>query len=116
MGNTYLHNPRCSKSRQGIALLEEKNVTFTIKEYLKEPLSKTELSKLYTLLKKKYSVKEFTRTKEKSFKESGLSINSIESKENWVRSVQENPILIERPILYNDKSATIGRPPEDLVK
>ena len=65
MKSTYLHNPRCSKSRQGIALLEEKNVPFTIKEYLKDPLTKQELSKLYTLLKKKNAVKEFTRTKEK---------------------------------------------------
>ena len=54
--------------------------------------------------------------KKKLFKENGLSIDSIEKKDNWVKCILDNPVLIERPILYNDKSATIGRPPEDLIK
>ena len=116
MAYTYIHNPKCSKSRQGLELIEKKGLKYSIKEYLKDPLTKTELSNLYSLLNKKYSLKEYTRTKEKLFKELGLSVESLSSKEKWVKTVFENPVLIERPILYNEKKAIIGRPPEDLIK
>ena len=79
MPNIYIHNPRCSKSRQGLELLDKNGLSYEVKEYLKEPLTKTELSKLYSLLNKNYSVAEFTRTKEKSFNSEWLIRNESES-------------------------------------
>ena len=115
MANIYLHNPRCSKSRQGIEVLENAGIKFKIKEYLKDSLSKNEVELLYSLLTKNYSPKDFTRHKEKLFKEENLSLDKL-NKKNWVSMILKNPLLIERPILFDAKKAIIGRPPEDLKK
>ena len=112
--STYLHNSRCSKSRQGLQLLENANKKFTVREYLKEPLTKSELGALYDLLIKKYELKEFTRTKEKAFKENNLYASSL-NKTNWIKAVMENPVLLERPILMTKTKAIVGRPPENLL-
>tara|TARA_B100000886_G_C20226014_1_gene408510 strand:+ start:214 stop:564 length:351 start_codon:yes stop_codon:yes gene_type:complete len=116
MGSIYLHNSRCAKSRQGMDLLKEKGIQFSVQEYLKDPLTKRDLESLYILLKKSYEVKEFTRIKEKKFKEMNLSIESFSSKSKWCKLISNNPILLERPILYDSKKAIIGRPPENLIK
>ena len=115
MPNIYLHNPRCSKSRQGIQILEEMGIKFQIREYLKDPLNKKEAEELYSLLMKDYSPKEFTRHKEKIFKELKITLEGI-NKKNWATLVVENPALIERPILFSNKKVIIGRPPEELTK
>lgn len=116
MTNTYLHNPRCSKSRQGIEILEKNGVKFTVVEYLKDLLDKSTLEKIYELLSKNYQIEEFTRTKEKTFTEIGKSIEQYQTKAKWVKLIQENPVLLERPILFSKTKAIIGRPPENLVK
>ena len=116
MTSIYLHNSRCSKSRQGIEILNKAGVSFSIKEYLKEPLTKKLLGELYTLLSQNYSVKEFTRVKEKAFKQQNLNIENISSKEKWVNLIHQNPVLLERPILLNSKEAILGRPPENFLK
>jgi len=108
----YYHNPRCSKSRQGLALLEEKNVTPTVKEYLKEGLGETELDALFTRLGKEPL--EVMRKKETVFKELGLKDKDLSRKE-WLKVISENPVLLERPILDTGTKAAIGRPPEDLL-
>ena len=112
----YLHNPRCSKSRQGLEILKDKNVSVNVQEYLKETLNKSQLENLYELLTKNYEVKEFTRTKEKLFKELKLSADDINTKAKWVKVINKNPIFLERPILFTKTKAIIGRPPEQLVK
>lgn len=108
----YYHNPRCSKSRQGLALLEEREVHFHIKEYLKEELSEDEVLDLSEKLQKEPS--EFIRAKEKVYTELGLGNKEL-SKKDWVKVIVENPILLERPILRSETKAQIGRPPEDLL-
>ena len=112
--STYLHNSRCSKSRQGLQLLESANKKFTVREYLKEPLTKSELGALYDLLIKKYELKQFTRTKEKTFKENKLDASTL-NKTSWVKAILDHPVLLERPILMSKTKAIVGRPPEDLL-
>ena len=111
MSATYYHNPRCSKSRQGLAILEEANVDFKIKEYLKEPMSKNEIKTLFKKLGKEPL--EVVRTKEGIFKELDLKNKEL-NKEQWAETIAENPVLLERPILVVGDKAVIGRPPEDL--
>ncbi len=103
----YLHNPRCSKSRQGLKLLEEKGVEFEVREYLKNPLNLSELRELSQKLQK--SVLDFTRTKEAAYQK-GLSEKEL------FELMAENPVLMERPILMSDKTAALGRPPELLLE
>ena len=116
MSKTYIHNPRCSKSRQGLSILSEAGIKFDIHEYLKTPLSKKTLAEMYSLLIKNYSAKEFTRTKEKLFKELKLDMDSINTKDKWVGLIHEYPVFLERPILFSKTKAIVGRPPEDLLK
>jgi arsenate reductase (glutaredoxin) len=111
MKTFYLHNPRCSKSRQGLELIRGKNIEFQVIEYLKMPLSKTQLNSLFELLSKYYSIKDFTRVKEKEF---GHDIEKL-TKSSWINIVYETPKLIERPILFNETKVIIGRPPENLL-
>jgi arsenate reductase len=109
----YYHNPRCSKSRQGLALLEENNVTPTVKEYLKEGLEAKELDSLFTRLGKEPL--EVMRTKETVFKELELKGKDL-SRNEWIKVITENPVLLERPILDTGVKAAVGRPPEDLLQ
>jgi arsenate reductase len=106
---TYYHNPRCSKSRQGLALLEEKGVELNIKEYLKVGLSLKEAKELIALLETPP-----IRTKEALYKELALKGKDIKANK-WAEILSANPSLLERPILVTDKRAIIGRPPEDLL-
>lgn len=108
----YYHNPRCSKSRLGLALLEENHVTPTIKEYLKEGLEVNKLDALFNRLGKEPL--EVMRTKEDLFKELKLKGKDLSRKE-WLIVIAEHPVLLERPILDTGKKAAVGRPPEDLL-
>jgi arsenate reductase len=111
MANVLYHNPRCSKSRQALALLEENGIKFEVKEYLKEGLSQKEIKELKGLLKS--DIKEFTRTKESVFKELGLK---EASETQIIKAMAENPILLERPIFVKGKKAVVGRPPENVLE
>jgi len=105
------HNPRCSKSRQAMTLLSTHNISFTVKEYLKEPLDMDELSHLYkALVAKNSTIKAHSmlRVKESEYKLAGLSENS--SDEEVFAAVAEYPKLLERPIFMQNKLAAIGRP------
>lgn len=111
MAAILYHNPRCSKSRQALALLEKNGVKFEVKEYLKEGLSQKEIKDLKAALK--LDVVEFTRTKEGIFKE--LSLKEA-SETQLIKAMAENPILLERPLLRKGKKAIIGRPPENVLE
>ncbi len=106
------HNPRCSKSREAIQLLENKNLQFEIKEYLKNPPSIKELKDLVKALNCKPI--DIVRKKESLFIEKYATKKFTEAQ--WFKILSENPILIERPILINKQKAVIGRPPELIIE
>jgi arsenate reductase len=106
-----LHNPRCSKSRQTLALLEDKGFNPEIKLYLDDVPSKNEL--LSIVEKLGIPAEKLIRKGEKIYKENfkGKTL----SNEEWIEAMVEYPKLIERPILINGEKAAIGRPPEDVL-
>jgi arsenate reductase len=108
---TYWHNPRCSKSRAGLALLEEKGAAHEVRLYLQDAPSVEEISAVQAALA--VPAIGMMRTGEKAFKELGLTKDSPE--ETLVQAMAEHPILIERPIAIRDARAAIGRPTENLI-
>ena len=109
MNVKILHNPRCSKSRTALKILQENNIQFDIIEYLKTPLEITELLNISKMLNKKPS--EFIRTGEADYKKLKLKNFSGEDME-LLEIMSKNPKLIERPIVIKEDKAIIGRPPE----
>ena len=107
---TIYHNPKCSKSRQTLALLEEASTEITVVEYLKEPLSTNQLSELIALLG--IEPHSLLRTKESAYTECSLSPQS--SAQDILNAMAENPILMERPVVVVGERAAIGRPPENV--
>lgn len=107
---TIYHNPRCSKSRQTLQLIEEHNQEVTIIEYLKAPLNEIQINELLSLLK--LTPIEMMRTKEAEFKEQNLK---GASNEELITAMINTPKLIERPIVTSKESAVIGRPPENVL-
>ena len=110
---TIYHNPRCSKSRQTLALLKENGVEPEVVEYLKEPPVLEELENLCAKLGKEPL--EWMRTGEKTFRELGLSRKDDRPRESWLQLLAEHPILIERPIVVCGARAVLGRPPENVL-
>jgi len=108
---TIYHNPRCSKSRQALALLQERKVPLRIVEYLKEPPTRTELAALRKKLG--LSPAEWIRKGEAEFKDAGLDKSSPEDK--LLDAMAKHPILIERPIVVRGDRAVVGRPPERVL-
>jgi arsenate reductase len=109
------HNPRCSKSRQALALLEERGVEVEVRRYLEDAPSLDELRSVKAALG--VPAIDMTRTGEALFRELGLSRDADD--ETLLAAMATHPILIERPILLRDGKAVIGRPPEavlDLVQ
>ncbi len=109
---TIYHNPRCSKSREGVCLLEEKGMAFETVKYLDETITKSELVSIIEKLKIKPI--ELVRTKEtvwkENFKDKELSDDEV------IEILLQNPILIERPIIINGDKAVIGRPIEKILE
>ncbi len=108
---TIYHNPRCSKSRQCLAVLEEHNEEIEIVKYLDTPLSKDKLSEIINLLQ--ISPIELVRKNEAIWKENYK--NKELSDDDLILAMIENPKLIERPIVIKGNKAIIGRPPEKVV-
>lgn len=106
------HNPRCSKSRNAVALLEEKGVEAEIVKYLDTPPSKEELKEMLKMLG--ISARELMRTKEAIYKE--LDLKNETDEEKLITAMAENPKLIERPIVIKDGRAAIGRPIEKILE
>ncbi|KIC17737.1 arsenate reductase (glutaredoxin) [Leisingera sp. ANG-Vp] len=105
---TYWHYPKCSKSRAGLALIEERGAEVQTRAYLEDAPSVEELKAVQAALG--VSAVEMMRTGEKVFKELGLSKDSAE--EDLLAAMAAHPILIERPIAIKDGKAVIGRPTE----
>ncbi|QAX31699.1 arsenate reductase (glutaredoxin) [Leisingera sp. NJS204] len=105
---TYWHYPKCSKSRAGLALIEERGADVQTRVYLEDTPSVQELKTVLAALN--VPAVEMVRTGEKVFKELGLTKDSTE--EELLAAMAANPILIERPIAIKDGKAVIGRPTE----
>jgi len=107
---TIYHNPRCKKSRAGLQYATEKKMTFQVREYLKEPLTKKELRAL--IMKLHIKPKELIRTQEDIFRKElkGLNLNDDE----WIKVMVEHPKLIRRPIVEGKYKAVVGDPPENI--
>jgi len=106
------HNPRCSKSREALALLREAGVDVEIVEYLKTPPSRDALLGLISASKSK--PREFVRTGDAGFKEAGLKLSDDASAEEVARLLAKHPELLQRPIAVAGKKVVIGRPPEKI--
>ena len=111
-GVTIYINPKCSKCRLSLELLEENNVNANVVEYLSTPPDKAQLSDILDLLH--LEPRELMRTFEELYKALNLD-NETLSKDELIEAMIENPILIERPIVINGNKATIGRPPEKIL-
>ena len=109
---TIYHNPRCSKSRASLEMLEEKGVNPTIIKYLDTPPNKQELAEI--LGKLGLQAEQIVRKGEALFSELGLNDKTL-SNEEWIEILAQNPKLIERPIVVNGNKAAIGRPIERVI-
>ncbi|ERS09292.1 MULTISPECIES: arsenate reductase (glutaredoxin) [Marinobacter] len=106
------HNPRCSKSRQTLELLQQKGIEPEIIRYLETPPTEQELLHILDLLG--CEPRELMRTKEAEYREQGLD-NPDLSREALIRAMANTPKLIERPIVLANGKAAVGRPPENVL-
>lgn len=106
------HNPRCSKSRETLALIEEHGIKPQVIEYLKQPPSAAELKKMLKLLG--MEPRQLMRTKEALYSELKLD-NPKLSRGALIEAMINNPSLIERPIVLANGKAALGRPPEQIL-
>jgi arsenate reductase len=113
MSLVLYHNPRCSKSREALALLRERGLNPEVMLYLETPPSVAELKAV--LSKLKLSPRDLLRTKEALYAELGLE-NTRLTDAALLKAMVDNPVLIERPILVSGKRAVIGRPPERILE
>lgn len=104
------HNPKCSKSRNAMTLLEEKGINADVVKYLESTPTKEQLTEV--LKKLNMSAKELLRTGEDVYKE--LNLKDENDEEKLIDIIVENPILIERPIIIKGDIAVIARPIENL--
>lgn len=107
------HNPRCSKSRQTLQLLQEHGVEPEVVEYLKTPPDKETLKNILSQLQ--LSPRDLMRHKENEYTENHLDDPSL-SDDELIEAMLKHPKLIERPIVVTDKGTTIGRPPENVLE
>lgn len=109
---TIYHNPRCSKSRQTLQLLRDRNVDLHVIEYLKTPPDTEQLTRLLDLLG--LEPRQLMRTGEAAYRENELDNQEL-SRQELISAMVANPILIERPIVVSGDNARIGRPPESVL-
>lgn len=110
---TIFHNARCSKSRATLELLEGSGKAFRIVNYLEHPPAPEELDALLKMLGRE--PREIARDSEDRYEELGLGVNPPRSREEWLKILCQNPVLIERPIVTDGKRAVLGRPPENVL-
>lgn len=109
---TLYHNPRCSKSRSALQLLEERGVQPTVVLYLETPPSAAQLREL--LDKLGIAARQLLRTGEDQYRELNLASEAL-GEEQLIAAMVAHPRLIERPILIAGDRAVIGRPPENIL-
>lgn len=107
---TIYHNPRCGKSRDTLKLIEDKGITPKVVEYLKEPPSAAELTRVLSLLGKRPA--DILRRKEAA--EAGIDPALLDDAA-LIQAMIANPIVIERPIVVAGTKAALGRPPESVL-
>ncbi len=107
---TIYHNPRCSKSRETLKLIEDKGIAPRVVEYLKTPPSAAELAAILAALGKKPA--EIVRKKEAA--EAGIDPAALDDAA-LIAAMVANPAIIERPIVVNGAKAALGRPPESVL-
>jgi arsenate reductase (glutaredoxin) len=105
------HNPRCSKSRQTLALLRERGLEPEVREYLVHPPTVAELEDV--LGKLGLEPHELMRTKETAYRE--LQLSPGKPRQTLLRAMHDTPILIERPVVIRGRRAALGRPPEQVT-
>ena len=110
---TIFHNPRCSKSRATLALLQERGIDPVIRLYLDDPPDAAELQDILARLGR--SPRELMRPGEAEYKAQGLSDRSL-SDAQLIAAMVATPRLIERPIVLTDSNAAVGRPPESVLE
>ena len=110
---TLYHNPRCSKSRGALELLEARGLSPTVVRYLETPPTAAQLTDLLTKLK--ISARQLLRTGEDEYKTLNLADSSL-SDAQLIDAMAAHPKLIERPILVAGDRAIIGRPPENVLE
>lgn len=110
---TIWHNPRCSKSRQTLALLEARGGTLTIRNYMEDTPSVAELKDVMKQLGFS-SAHEWLRKNEPDYRDLGLK--AIEDEEALLKAMSDYPKLIERPVVIHGDEAMIGRPPEQVLE
>lgn len=112
MSITFYHNPRCSKSRQALALLESNGMQPDVVLYMDEPPTPAALKAV--LQKLGYSARQLLRTGEAEYADLGLA-NTALSDDDLIAAMCSHPRLIERPIAITGKKAVVGRPPENVL-
>lgn len=112
MSVTLYHNPRCSKSREALALLRERGVEPEVVEYLKTPPDAATLTRILDLLG--LEPRALMRTKEPEYRDLGLDDPGL-SREQLIAALVAHPKLIERPIALEGERAALGRPPEQVL-
>lgn len=113
-GVSIYHNPRCSKSRETLALLKEKGVDPEVVLYLETPPDAVTIKSLLSKLGLT-SARELMRQKEDLYKELNLADEQL-GEEQLIQAMVENPKLIERPVVLANGKARIGRPPESVLE
>ncbi|MEE9590494.1 MAG: arsenate reductase (glutaredoxin) [Hyphomicrobiaceae bacterium] len=112
MTTTIFHNPRCSKSRQALEILQSRGIEPTVLHYLDTPPSHDELSDLFRKLGLR--PRDIIRSNDSIYKDLGLGDTSL-SDSQLIAAMAENPILIERPIVVRGDKAVVARPPEAIL-
>lgn len=110
---TIFHNPRCSKSRATLALLQERGVEPELRLYLEDPPDAAELRSILDRLG--MTARELMRKGEAEYREQGLADKGL-SEEQLIAAMAATPRLIERPIVLAGQRAAIGRPPESVLE
>ena len=113
MGVKIYHNPRCSKSRQTLALLQEQGIEPQVIEYLTQPPSKSQLKKILSLLG--LQPRDLMRKKEPEYLDNHLDDPGL-TKVQLIEAMVKHPKLIERPIVIHGDKAALGRPPENVLE
>jgi arsenate reductase len=109
----FYHNPRCSKSREALGLLQQEDAELEIVDYLKTPPSEAELAQILQQLA--IGPRELLRSKEPEYTALHLDDVTLED-HHLISAMVQHPRLIERPIACDGKRAVIGRPPENVLQ
>lgn len=113
MSVVIYHNPKCTKSRQTLALIEMRGIEPKVVEYLKTPPTKADIERILKLLH--LDPRALMRRKEPDYRQAKLD-NPKLTRSELIEAMVDHPVLIERPIVLANGKAAIGRPPENVLK